>query len=107
MNGIAFALLCVLAVGAVACSTTTAGLKARFAREQSCPQDQVSVSDAGGAVYRASGCGVDTEYICDAFAGAGDSSRRCRERGLNPHEPLGDPPPQNATETRPDLVAPR
>jgi hypothetical protein len=67
----------------------------------------VSVSEAGGEVYRASGCGNGTEYICEGFAGMGDSSKRCRERGLNPHEPMGDPPPQNATVTRPDLVGPK
>lgn len=58
-------------------------------------------------MYRASGCGTETEYICEAFAGMGDSSQRCRERGLNPHEPMGNPPPQNATVTRPDLVGPK
>jgi hypothetical protein len=94
-------------VGGVACSTTTSGLKARFAREQTCPPDQVSVTDAGGAVYHASGCGAETEYVCEAFAGMGDISQRCRERGLSPHEPTGSPPPQNATVTRPDLVGPK
>ena len=101
-----FVLLLAIA-GSVACSTTESGLKARYAREQSCPVDQVSISEAGGDVYHASGCGNGTEYICEGFAGMGDSSRRCRERGLNPHEPMGEPPPQNATATRPDLVGPR
>jgi len=94
-------------VGSVACSTTASGLKARYAREQSCPIDQVSVSEAGGDVYHASGCGNGTEYVCGSFAGVGDSSRGCRERGLNPHEPMGDPPPQNATQSRPDLIGPK
>jgi hypothetical protein len=102
------ALVLLLAIGgSVACSTTASGLKARYAREQSCPVDQVSVSEAGGDVYHASGCGNGTEYVCEGFAGMGDSSRRCHERGLNPHEPMGDPPPQNATVTRPDLVGPK
>ena len=91
----------------VACSTTASDVKARFAREQTCPADQVSVTDAGGAVYRASGCGTETEYVCEGFAGMGDSSQRCRERGLSPREPMGNPPPQNATVTRPDLVGPK
>ncbi|HEY1536358.1 MAG TPA: hypothetical protein VGF76_20200 [Polyangiaceae bacterium] len=91
----------------VACSTTSSGLKARFAREQRCPADQVSVTDAGGAVYHASGCGTDTDYVCEAFAGMGDINQRCHERGLSPHEPMGNPPPQNATVTRPDLVGPK
>jgi hypothetical protein len=93
--------------GSVACSTTVSGLKARYARERSCPADQVSVADAGGAVYHASGCGIETEYVCESFAGMGDISQRCRERGLNPHEPMGNPPAQNATVTRPDLVSPK
>ena len=99
--------LVLASAGSVACSTTASGLKARFAREQTCPADQVRVTDAGGAVYRASGCGTETEYICEAFAGMGDSSQRCWQRGLNPHEPMGNPPPQNATVTRPDLVGPK
>jgi hypothetical protein len=93
--------------GTVACSTTASGLKARYAREQSCPVDQVSVAERGGTVYLANGCGNETEYVCDAFAGTGDSSTRCRERGLNPHEPMGDPPPQNPTLERPDLIGPK
>jgi len=64
--------------GAVACSSTTSRLKARFAREQACPEDRVAVSEAGGAVYRAQGCGHDTEYVCEQFAGMGDPSRGCR-----------------------------
>jgi len=91
--------------GLSACSTTASRIKARFAREQSCPVDRVAVSDEGGMVYRASGCDQSTEYVCGAFAGMGDSSRECRARGLNPHEPLGNPPPQN--DSRPDLVAPK
>ena len=92
-----------LGLGAVGCSTTTSSLKARYAKERRCPESQVAVREAGGAVYRASGCGDDAEYICEAFAGFGDPSRQCRERGLSPHEPSGDPPPKNP---RPDLVAP-
>lgn len=89
----------------VACSTTTSSLKARFAKERRCPASQVVVTEAGGAVYRARGCGDDAEYICESFAGMGDPSRQCRERGLNPHEPSGNPPPRNTS--RPDLVPPR
>ena len=87
------------------CSTTASRLKTRFATEQSCPVGQVAVSEQGGAVYRASGCGQSTEYVCEGFAGMGDPSRGCHERGSNPHEPSGSPPPQNTS--RPDLVAPR
>ena len=99
--------LLLMAFCVLACSTTASGLKARYAREQSCPADQVSITEAGGDVYRANGCGNGTEYICGNFAGFGDSSSGCHERGLNPHEPAGEPPPQNATVARPDLVGPR
>ena len=101
-NRTALALL--FAVAACACSTTS-GLKSRFAREQRCPADQVAVVDEGGTVYRASGCGTDTEYVCESFAGMGDSGQRCHERGSNPHEPTEGPPMK--TPTRPDLVGPK
>ena len=90
----------------VACSTTTSGLKTRFARERGCPPGEVQVSEAGGSVYRANGCGEHTEYICESFAGFGASStQHCRERGLNPHEPSGMPPPVNTS--RPELEGPK
>jgi hypothetical protein len=77
-----------------ACSATTSRLKARFAREQSCPEQLVAVSEQGGEVYRASGCDRSTDYICESFAGMGDPSRGCRVRGLNPPESPGKLPPQ-------------
>ncbi|HEY1536636.1 MAG TPA: hypothetical protein VGF76_21595 [Polyangiaceae bacterium] len=94
-----------MAFGASGCATTSSRLKARFAREQSCSVDQVGVTDEGGEVYLASGCGKSSEYICPSFAGMGDSSTNCHERGLNPREPTGNPPPQNTS--RPDLVGPK
>jgi hypothetical protein len=94
-----------LACSIAACSTTASRLKARFAKEQTCPESRVAVSEQGGSVYRASGCDRSTEYVCGGFAGLGDPSRGCFERGSNPHEPSGSPPPQNTS--RPDLVAPR
>jgi hypothetical protein len=97
--------LLVLACCTVGCSTTSSRLRARFAREQGCAIDQVGVVDEGGTVYRASGCGKDTEYVCPSFAGMGDSSRSCSERGLNAHEPPGNPPPQNTS--RPDYTPPK
>ena len=95
----------VAVMGCAGCSTTSSRLKARFAREQGCAVDQVAVVDEGGTVYRASGCGKDTEYICPTFAGMGDSSRACSERGLNPHAPMGEPPPRNTS--RPEYEAPK
>ncbi len=94
-----------LATCCMGCSTTSSRLKARFATEQGCPVDQVGVEDEGGTVYRASGCGKDTEYVCESFAGMGDSSQRCVERGLNRREPTGNPPPRNVY--RPDLEPPK
>ena len=102
--GVVLALVGVVA-GTVGCSTTSSRLSARFAREQGCPVDQVGVVDEGGMVYRASGCGSATEYVCPAFAGMGDSSKGCSPRGLNPHAPMGDPPPRNTS--RPDYEAPK
>ncbi|HTA90414.1 MAG TPA: hypothetical protein VK745_12580 [Polyangiaceae bacterium] len=94
-----------LATCCLGCSTTSSRLKARFATEQGCPVDQVGVEDEGGTVYRASGCGKDTEYVCESFAGMGDSSQRCVERGLSRREPTGNPPPRNVY--RPDLEPPK
>ena len=106
LNVVRGVLVAVLLGGALtACSTTASGLKVRFAKERGCAEGQVAVSEAGGEVYRASGCGSSAEYICDAFAGFGNSSQRCRERGLNPREPSGSPPAQD--NSRPDLVSPK
>jgi hypothetical protein len=105
IRGLRYITLLSFVSGIVACSTTESGLKARFAREQGCPADQVGVVAEGGEVYRADGCGMDTEYVCEAFAGMGDINSRCSERGLNPHEPTGNPPPQNTS--RPELVGPK
>jgi hypothetical protein len=102
--GVAFAIFGASAAVS-GCSTTSSRLQARFAREQGCPVDQVGVVDRGGAVYRASGCGKDTEYVCPTFAGMGDSSKQCAERGSNPREPTGYPPPQNTY--RPEYEAPK
>ena len=74
-----------------ACSTSTSALRARYAKERKCPESQVAVSAQGGAVYRADGCAQQAEYICEAFAGLGNGAQRCRERGLSPREPSGDP----------------
>ena len=88
-----------------ACTATTSALRVRYAKERSCPEAQVLVREAGGDVYLASGCGASTQYICEGFAGFGNPSQRCRERGMNPREPVGNPPPQNTS--RPDLVPPK
>jgi hypothetical protein len=89
----------------LACSTSTSALRARYAKERKCPESRVAVSEQGGAVYRASGCGQLAEYICESFIGFGNSAQRCRERGLHPREPSGDPPAK--VPSRPDLVGPK
>ncbi|HET7543707.1 MAG TPA: hypothetical protein VFK05_27730 [Polyangiaceae bacterium] len=101
----AWFLVACLAAGSVACTATTTALKGRYAKERSCSESQVLVREAGGDVYLASGCGDATQYICEGFAGFGNPSQRCRERGMNPREPVGNPPPQNTS--RPDLVPPK
>jgi len=95
----------VLSLALSGCSTTVSQLQARFAREQNCPADQVFVVDEGGTVYRASGCGIDTEYVCESFAGMGDSASRCSIRGANPHVPMGEPPAGNTS--RPEYTPPK
>ncbi len=89
------------------CAATSSRLKARFAREQRCPEQLVAVSEEGGDVYRASGCDRSTEYVCGAFAGFGDPSQSCRVRGLNPQETPGRLPPQPQLVNRPDLEPPK
>ena len=90
-----------------ACSSPSARLKARVEREESCPEQLVAVSDQGGAVYRASGCDRSTEYVCESFAGMGDPSRGCRERGLSPRETPGKLPPQPQHFGGEDLAPPK
>ncbi|MET0793120.1 MAG: hypothetical protein ABW061_16490 [Polyangiaceae bacterium] len=91
---IRFSVAALLLCCGTACNTTSSRLKARFAREQRCPESQVAVSPAGGEVYHASGCDRSTEYICPSFASLDDPSKSCRERGMNPHEPPGQLPPK-------------
>jgi hypothetical protein len=95
-----------LGIGAtlLGCSTTSGRLKARFAREQSCPADQVGVVEEGAMVYRATGCGKQTEYVCGTFASM-DSGNNCSIRDLNGREPPGNPPPKNTS--RPDYDSPK
>ncbi len=51
---------------------------------------------------------ADRQRMCPPRSTQNPPERRgCRERGLNPHEPMGDPPPQNATQSRPDLIGPK
>jgi hypothetical protein len=70
----AAALLC-------SCVTTTDVVRSRFAKEQSCPEDQVRVDEAGGAQYRARGCDKETIYVCDHVA-AFKGGVECVQQGL-------------------------
>jgi hypothetical protein len=85
------------------CATTASKLKAQFARERSCPEDEVRVFERGGVVYEATGCGQRAEYVCSAFANAGPRAS-CEERGLSPKTPPGREPPQFPE--RPERIAP-
>ncbi len=77
-SGSGLALLMILGAG---CSPTTSRLRARFAKEHACPESQVQVTPRGGVVYRAEGCGSETEYVCESFANM-NKGGACEERGL-------------------------
>ncbi|HMR04150.1 MAG TPA: hypothetical protein PKA88_00165 [Polyangiaceae bacterium] len=80
-----------LALLAFGCSSTTSNLRTRFSKESGCPEAQVGVSERGGNVYRATGCGKTKEYVCGGFASA-TSVPECQERGLPSQAPAsGDP----------------
>jgi hypothetical protein len=53
----------------VSCVSTTSVVRSRFAREQGCPEGQVSVDEAGGTQYRARGCDKETTYVCSGVGG--------------------------------------
>src|SRR5579862_8026668 len=77
----------VVGVAAALCScvTTTDVVRSRFAKEQSCPEDQVRVDEGGGTQYRARGCDKETVYVCSAAA-AFKGGVECVQQGL------GSPP---------------
>jgi hypothetical protein len=84
----------VLALILVSCSSTSNTLRARFARERGCPQDEVRVTEAGGNQYNASGCEQRTVYVCGTTAGFGDPGAGCVEQGVQRRGPpeTGRPP---------------
>jgi hypothetical protein len=51
-----------------ACVSTHSVIRARFAKEQSCPEDLVAVDEEGGTQYRARGCDKETTYVCGSVA---------------------------------------
>jgi hypothetical protein len=89
----------IIAIGLAACTSSTGLLRARFSKEHTCPEDQVSVTEAGGTNYIAKGCNQTTEYVCTSFGGGpGTAYTNCVEQGLD----LGAP---NAPE-QPRFVKP-
>lgn len=72
----------------IGCTSTSNLLVARFAKEHSCQESLVRVTDAGGNQYRAEGCGHRARYVCESFA----SDRNCVEQGVVPQ--AGSEPPR-------------
>lgn len=89
-----------------ACSTTTGKLKARFAKEHACEEDEVQVSGQGGTTYVASGCGQTAEYVCPGIGGLGDSGRACEEQGVT-KKPGSETPPLPGPNDKPEPPGPR
>jgi hypothetical protein len=80
------------ALAASACASTQSLLIQRFSKEHSCQKDAVLVREAGSNVYVAEGCGQQSEYVCQSFAGKEGSEKSCVERGVNPNTPAQGPP---------------
>jgi hypothetical protein len=64
-----------------ACVSTTSVVRSRFATEQGCPEDQVTVDEEGGTQYRARGCNKETTYVCGSVAGL-QGGVQCVQEGL-------------------------
>jgi hypothetical protein len=56
-------------------------VQSRFAAEQNCPEDQVTVDQIGGEQYLAHGCDKETTYVCGAVA-AFRGGVQCVQQGL-------------------------
>ena len=81
-----------------ACVSTTSVVRSRFATEQDCPEDQVTVDEEGGTQYRARGCSKETTYVCGSVAGF-KGGVQCVQEGLasppgvrEPDRPVLPPP---------------
>lgn len=82
-----------------ACVSTTSVVRSRFATEQDCPEDQVTVDEEGGTQYRARGCNKETTYVCGSVAAAFKGGIQCVQEGLasppgarEPERPVLPPP---------------
>jgi hypothetical protein len=86
--------------------STTSFVQGRFAKEQSCPKDQVTVDEPLYQRYRAHGCGKETTYVCNStggFRGGID----CVEEGLQNPPAYRDREHPNIAPPDPNIPAPR
>lgn len=93
-------MLLVFAAALAGCTTTESSLRARFAREHSCPEPDVKVVESKGVNYRATGCGETAEYVCGSVASMGTGPAQCEERGMS-KKPGSEPPPFPGNYTQP------
>jgi hypothetical protein len=80
------------------CVSTTSVVRTRFAKEQSCPEEEVTITLEGGSLYRARGCDKETTYACGSVAGF-QGGVQCVEEGFpspraprDPDRPVMPPP---------------
>jgi hypothetical protein len=88
------------------CTSTTSAVRTRFAAEQGCPEDRVTVDEEGGALYRARGCDKEATYACSGVGGF-KGGVQCAQEGLA--NPPGYREPDRPTLPPPDpkLAAPQ
>jgi len=86
------------AVVLTSCVSTTSVVRTRFAKEQSCPENHVTIDLEGGSLYRARGCDKETTYVCGSVAGF-KGGVQCEEERLpsppaqrDPDRPVLPPP---------------
>jgi hypothetical protein len=87
-------ILRLLALSAVACTSTTTQVAKRFSLEHSCQLDQVLVRENGGNEYIAEGCSQRAKYVCSSIASMGavkSTAGNCAEEGVRPPGPVGLP----------------
>jgi hypothetical protein len=80
----------VVTLGLFGCVSTADRLRTKFADEQTCPKEQVHVTEQGANVYRVTGCSESIEYVCSTFANNG-GLLPCEERGGIKNAPSGVP----------------
>lgn len=84
MNPIMLVIVLVVGLASAGC-TKSAAVESRFARDFSCPVDEISVRDLGGGQFYAHGCNRGATYTCvreSSLAGPGMGDVVCTmERG--------------------------